>query len=303
MKSKTCYWEIDRRMLCHVINDAIEQSINGLQSTQEPDYIAALATKLPSKLAAILNGFTLQNTYKVGGCFIHQKPLAKFSSLNGKNPELGDLLIVYKEINGQEVRHNALLLQAKKVNNIYLHPIPNNEKHQLQLYTKWPKFEYARAGILNGKQRSILPKTVTSGAQYLLISDDTLYEHCCCCCDSHFWCAIPNEHLSASNSFAHQLVHLLEFKTGRPFSDENSIMEDWSQMIWDLLSISANSVFNRTGSGYKKQPRYSGDALSFLLGNNDNNINFKEDVNTDQESVGISVICIEVNMSENDINE
>lgn len=43
--------------------------------------------------------------------------------------------------------------------------------HQLLLYTKWPKFEYARAGALNGRIRSIQPKSITPGAQYLLIDD------------------------------------------------------------------------------------------------------------------------------------
>ena len=80
-----------------------------------------------------------------------------------KKPEMGDLLLIYKEVNRKGNRYNALLLQAKKTSNIYNSPVDPHDKHQLALYTQWPKFRYHRAGILNGQERSICPKTVSTG--------------------------------------------------------------------------------------------------------------------------------------------
>ena len=47
--------------------------------------------------------------------------------------------------------------------------LQSGDTHQLILYTRWPRFQYCRAGYLNGQERSINPKTITTGAQYLLI--------------------------------------------------------------------------------------------------------------------------------------
>ena len=248
------------------IHRAIEASIGGLTSTQEPDYIAALTTKLPQALHEILNRNIPTMQFKVGGCFIHQKPLAKFCASilkDKKSPEIGDLLIVYKEsLTNSKSLYNALLLQAKKTDDIYYTPIHSNDRHQLLLYTKWPIFRYQRAGVLNGLIRNINPKTITPGAQYLLIDDhgSTLSPLGPCT----FWCAKANNILSASNPLAFQIVDFINFQTGRPFASSLIEMDHWSKMIWDLITISANSCFNRRNAGYENQQRLTGNFLSFL---------------------------------------
>ena len=169
---------INKHQLYCKIHYAIETCITGLPSKQEPDYIAALVTSLPSQLSNVLG-----RQYNVGGCFI----------------EL----------------YNALLLQAKKTGNIYNTTISAGDTHQLILYTQWPRFQYCRAGYLNGQKRSINPKTITTGAQYLLIDENKFYNTPC---GHHtFWCAYADEHLTASKSLALQIINLLEFQTGRPF--------------------------------------------------------------------------------------
>lgn len=270
------------------LHNAIEATTIGLHQTQEPDYIASLVTKLPNDLIQILNSYIPNRQFNVGGCFIHQKPIVRFTSTqyaNYRMPELGDLLIVYKETKNNEDRYNALLLQAKKSNNVYYTPIHHNDQHQYILYTKWPKFEYRRAGRLNRKSRSISPKTITPGAQYLLIDEQHNAAHW------HypvtFWCAKADNPLEASNSLATAILQLIDFQTGRTFVAKGLNIDQWSRMIWDLLDISVQSVFNRRRNGFNNCPRSSGDIISFLTTpNNEDNLG-------GVEGQGISIICIE----------
>lgn len=272
--------------LYNEIRNAIYNSVSGLNAPQEPDYIAALVRNFSLSLRDILESY-IPGRFRVGGCFIHQKPLAKFCDpfISKKSPEIGDLLIVYKETiyPDNEVRYNALLLQAKKTDHIYRTHISEDDKHQLILYTQWPKFTYDRAGHLNGRVRNIIPKMITSGAQYLLIDEHESYH---CCPAPSFWCAMPQEHLVASNSLAMQIVKFLEFQVGRPFVS-GPRRDHWSQMIWDLLRISAESKFNRQRSGIRNQPRSSGDIFSILL----ENYNQQEIYDVPED--GVSVLCIE----------
>lgn len=271
------------------IHQAIEETISELKSTQEPDYIAALVTKLPAQLTIVLNKHLKYLKFQVGGYFIHQKPLAKFCDPNkygSKKPEIGDLLIVYKEVRTDGDMYNALLLQAKKSTNIYKTVVSNSDKHQLTLYTKWPNFEYHRAGSLNGEMRNIQPKSITPGAQYLLIDNNHSP-----LLDTTFWCAIPDNFLVANKSLALQIINLIEFQTGRPFGEKNKEnIDHWSKMIWDLLSLSVNSIFNRRHAGYESISRQAGDLFSKL---NNNNTEF-----TLSNEEGISVIYIEGSLNE-----
>ena len=263
---------------------AIESTTNGLRSYQEPDYIASLVTNLPNDLSSILRRHVPHMRFKVGGCFIHQKPIVRFTSpqyAKYKKPELGDLLIVYKETKNNTDRYNALLLQAKKTNDVYYTPIHHNDQHQYLLYTKWPKFEYHRAGTLNGRVRSISPKTISSGAQYLLID-----EHHNAYPPSTFWCACAAQPLNASNTLATALLQLIEFQTGRTFVAKGGNIDQWSKMIWDLLTVSSESVFNRRPSGFHKCPRSSNKIFQFL-----STLNNEEVVQI--IDTGISTICIE----------
>lgn len=282
---------------------AIEKSVANVHNMQEPDYIAALVTNLPEKLSDILNDVIPNSKFRVGGCFIHQKPLASFldSSLHKmKDPEIGDLLIVYKEIKPDgHFLYNALILQAKKAKNIYNTPISKNDYHQLILYSEWPRFQYKRAGILNGTVRSISPKTITPGAQYLLIDEEYDYPFSMPPCT--FWCAMPSNTLIASTPLAQHLVDLLDFQTGKPFVPRKGNIDQWSKMIWDLLSITACAEFNRRKAGYVSSPRATGEMISMLTDTVDFNpyrsyrSYFRyDDINAfDENYVGLSLIMIE----------
>lgn len=190
---------------------------------QEPDYIAELSLTFPHSLARVLKQFFPKHRLSVTGVFCHQKPLALIAEDNPYNflnknimPELGDLLIVYLEsINASERIINSLLLQAKKLSSFNIPKrVPEGEKHQLLLYTKWPEFEYRRAGKLNGNKRNIYPKAIHSGAEYLLIRDN---QFCLTngMCHSLMKCAVPSSFLFADKDFSSEIVDLLRFRSGR----------------------------------------------------------------------------------------
>ena len=277
-----------KHSLCIDVAYAIETSIQGLTSHQEPDLVASLVTNLPQKLSVVLPQYISGVRFNIGGCFIHQKPIVEFcnQTISTKKLEVGDLLLIYKEVNRKGNRYNALLLQAKKTSNIYNSPVDPHDKHQLALYTQWPKFRYRRAGILNGQERSICPKTVSTGAQYLLIDENFATPNMPV--RWTFWCATPDDVLSASHSLAFQIVDLIEFQTGRPFIEKKPYMDHWSKMIWDLIDISASACFNRRSAGYRNQPRMQGNILN-LLNNGDDRLS--EQCNDDD--IGMSILYIE----------
>ena len=277
-----------KHSLCINVAYAIETSIQGLTSHQEPDLVASLVTNLPQKLSVVLPQYISGVRFNIGGCFIHQKPIVEFcnQTISTKKSEVGDLLLIYKEVNRKGNRYNALLLQAKKTSNIYNSPVDPQDKHQLALYTQWPKFRYHRAGTLNGQERSICPKTVSTGAQYLLIDENFATPNMPV--RWTFWCATPDDVLSASHSLAFQIVDLIEFQTGRPFIEKKPYMDHWSKMIWDLVDISASACFNRRSAGYRNQPRMQGNILN-LLNNGDDRLS--EQCNDDD--IGMSILYIE----------
>lgn len=273
------------------IASSMESSMaSKLVKPQEPDYIAALTCNFPNALKKILTSHIHYLKFRVCGCFIHQKPLVefvdpKFSSMS--SPEIGDLLIVYKEIDGKDAIYNALLLQAKVTKN--KSATTTDAHHQLILYTKWPHFKYKKANHLNGEERDIYPKTIHSGAQYLLINNVTG--------KPLFGCATANKSLNVSLSFAEQLIRLIEFQAGGTFvSNKERIIDDWSKMIWDLLEISKDSKFNRKRSGFSEEPRADSDLIDeFMKLMSDDSKEDEEEAKErkeENEGCGISIILI-----------
>lgn len=218
---------------------------------QEPDYIAHLSIHLPIRLHEYLKNFFPSTAFSVTGVFCHQKPLADFGM--PPVPELGDILFVYiyKDRSGKK-RYNSLLLQAK-MSSAPISMLAISDM-QLKLYTEWPKFKYQRAGGLNGTDRDIMPKAVTDGAQYLLIDNNmSLFGRTH---TSSMGCATAAQKLIMDRTLGEELIELLKFKSGRPFVELTATPADeWSQMIWDLLSITKSRVSRRVNSGLRHFPR------------------------------------------------
>ena len=77
---------------------------------QEPDFVAELVDGLPQDIYNSLKTYAPHYQYVVSGMFCHQKPLANYGG--AKNPEVGDILLVYIEENKYSVKKcNALLMQ------------------------------------------------------------------------------------------------------------------------------------------------------------------------------------------------
>lgn len=215
----------DRHQLAKDIHTTIS-SIVWPSSYQEPDYVAKLVTTLPGEIKKSLQTLLPHRKIAVGGAFIHQKPLAKFiqpAYMGLKNPELGDLLIVCREQRALGLAYNALLLQAKCTDNVLRTTVPKD--HQFLLYSQWPAFEYVRAGFLNGVLRSVSPKTITQGAQYLLIDKKRPSEMLTATVD------IP---LEGTTCISCALASVLAFDRGKTFT--KNTRDNWSNVIWDLLT-------------------------------------------------------------------
>lgn len=277
----------ERYIIAHNLKVSLS-AINWPDNAQEPDIVAKLVEELPDCIMKASNGVLGVGNISAGSAFIHQKPLAHFTKRIGyRDPELGDLLIVCRDnrINGSY--YNAMLLQAKRTSTPFSQQIPND--HQYVLYSEWPEFEYKRAGYLNGKKRSVLPKMITQGAQYLLIDDLN---------PPLLFTASVDETLKSSSLFACTLAAIMSFDTGRTF-DVKYPRDDWSQMILDLLNLSAISIFNRRKAGYAEAPRWRGEnSFDFIinqdgLDDGNNAVLHNQDDNVEGEP-GVSIICIDI---------
>ena len=184
-------------------------------TTQEPDFVSCLFRYFPEDLRNSLAAYCPGYWFNISSVFCHQKPLANFHSCNKKHPEIGDILFVYFENDGGTKRCNALLLQAKKIKS-YPYQISVTEEHQLELYQGWPEFTYERAGSLNGKIRSVLPKSPTAGAQYLLMQEPCNSEDLLNCA------GVKNKIVAPSSRLSDSILGLLNFSTGRSFSERHN---------------------------------------------------------------------------------
>ena len=255
--------------------------------------MATLVNVLPGYIKNALTRVLPGRPITAGSAFIHQKPLAHFLGMPGmSDPELGDLLIVCREKRFSGTVYNAMLLQAKRTKKPFYTGIAND--HQFVLYSEWPEFEYRRAGVLNGKRRSVLPKTITQGAQYLLIAELNPLE---------LLTATVDRPLNGSKLFARTLAAILSFDAGRTFQVTNP-HDDWSQMILDLLRLTATSVFTRRNSGFVGTKRWSGDkAFDYILSLwTQDEVKIDEKQTADEDATeafsGFSVVCIDLGESQ-----
>lgn len=299
--SKILEFLLDRAVL-----DVMAWTHNNCVSVpQEPDYLAALATRFTRNLYHILQSVFPGNTFSVSGVYCHQKPIVDIGW--EKKPELGDLLLVYidKDCVGKKM-YNALLLQAK-ISDRYAMKVRGNELHQLELYKRWPEFVYHRAGSsLNGEKRNICPKTINDGAQYLLIDVNPYTNGLDGDMDKYpMGCAIPDQLLKIDDKFTREVINFLKFKSGRTFENHSAITEDWSQMIWDLLYIACSSCSRRKNVGLDKFPREKTYVHLHTEGMREKSLFYelndvRENLQYNDENIGVSLILIENNSFDGD---
>ena len=270
---------------------------------QEPDFVAALSLNFSKDLFNILRVLFPHYNLSVTGVYCHQKPLVDIGAI--KKPEIGDILFVFRDRSYSADRFNSLLFQAKITNERIFTIRP--EEHQLKLYKEWPEFTYHRAGKLNGQKRDILPKTINDGAQYLLIDNNPLSNGLCGVPGTFpIGCAVANNTLVLNNSLADEIFDFLKFKSGRAFERlHTGLKDDWSKMIWDLMTMSKSIASHRNNAGLKSFPRANEyvfhstggskyNSLYFDLHSNDSypNSKYYEGENEGQNE-GVSIVLIE----------
>lgn len=242
------------RSLVNSVQRTAAKCLNLKNNPQEPDFIADLTINWTPELYDILNVFFNRKiNFGITSIYCHQKPLVDFG--RKKKPEIGDILFVLSHTDKFKNKYfNSLLFQAKVTNN-QISRVATADLEQLELYQKWPKFTYCRAGKLNGISRDIHPKSISTGAQYLLIDNDPVNSLMGLSGTFPFGCALPNKQLVLCNDFSNELVQFLKFKTGRTIDDKATAKDDWSKTIWDLIEISKNKASKRKNFGLKNFPR------------------------------------------------
>lgn len=251
-----------RHAVIHGLQEAWKRcESRGLQP-QEPDLVAGLVLEAIPMVGSLWKNIFHQHglSFALTGVFCHQSPMVHHPRMTRSGCELGDLLIAHvHKANDGHVSRNALLLQAK-VSHSQPHRITANEKDQLELYLHWPDFTYVRPGPLTGTKRSVRPKTAHAGAQYLLIYDRAptveasgllgfpgTYPVGVC---------MPSRCLYDHSDLSSESLRFLMHLTGRPFDAKSANGHDgWTDLVWDILSVSIHKAFNRKRSGWVRSPR------------------------------------------------
>ena len=252
-------------MLLGAVNALRNDLLKG-KTFDEPAYTAAIATKFP----AMMNG--VWENVKFGGCFIHKSPIVTLD--NTSNPsvrescEAGDLLVLCRELVDGQTRINAALFQIKKTDSLYDTIKPDNDI-QLKLYTEWPSFSFGRN--YKSLHYDIEPKAATPGAQYMFINERNYYRwfgyypvslqpllftHCK---SAAVMCSDPEL------SFGNFLWDFINWQNGRPISEsEQKADDDWSKIIWKLISLSKTKAFKHKNVRIPKHIKANGDFFQFM---------------------------------------
>ena len=261
--------DLFEKALPHCVDVFLRRLTNG-RKLQEPDYTAGLAIGLPKMLDgdAQLHKLGL----RMGGCYIHQKPYVTYEDKpKPKSCELGDLLVLCREMKKGKELINAVLLQMKMGNHKR-----DVDKKQLRLYVEWPKFWFKWDRQQNDKRvYDVYPKTVTQGALYSFVHPSKSSSEGD---DLHFTVVSPNQCSALKHAEGIKGTTLQDFLadfviglTGRSIvtkEDQETAGDDWSAMIWQAVSqIRGNEKgICRSGilAGRPPEPRVQGDVLSFL---------------------------------------
>ncbi len=243
----------------------------GSRRPTEPEMVACLSLRAAPAIAVAWRHILVRHDIRLSAAsvFCHGRPIVDFGG--SKNVELGDILFVHKHraLTGT-VHRNALLLQAK-VASVQPYSVGSNETHQLQLYQKWPDFDYVTPNSLRGQSRQVWPKTWHKGAQYLQIDDRPPANPMAGLRGGPFFPAgacLPQNPLVIHHHLASELLDWLGGLSGRPFGDKGSpaIADGWSRVVWDLLESACNKALAWKRKPYRGKHRYAGDKLHLFDG-------------------------------------
>lgn len=251
--------------------NAVKKDLRPGHTFMEPDYLTAIVTKFP-----LLMNSTWGNV-NFGGCFIHKSPYVSFKK--GGCCEAGDMLVLCRKAEKNGYRYNATLFQLKRLDRDSYRVTKSNELVQYELYTEWP--EFSLGSKFNPAQvRNINPKTVTPGAQYMLINApdgyvrDYWWEEYCLHHPCIFTHTIPESVMQsrADLTFGRFLWDFIHWQNGRPISSEEMAANDeWSHFIWDLIRQTRNVMIQNINVGVHRNngiAKQQGDFFQLLTTKN-----------------------------------
>lgn len=215
---------------------------------QEPDFVAGIVLEsFPLMYRAFSSIFKKKGiNIAMSSVYCHQTPKVKYTGMSKSSCELGDLLIVFTHKDRGHIQRNAILYQAK-ISSKQPHRISKSELDQLTLYKDWPDFEYVKSPPLTGQRRSVSPKVCHPGAQYMLIDDrsyDDPLSGLLGLSDTYpVGSCMPDQYLQDHNHIAQEIFEFFIFRSGRSFDSRINTSDGWSQIVWDLLSISLHKAF------------------------------------------------------------
>lgn len=211
-----------QRILSRAANKAIYDAKG---KPTEPHLTKEIASQIPNGLYDALTSYIHGYEFEVHAIFCHQFPYAKFLDGTNRKCEIGDMLFIYCE--KDKTFGKALLLQAKKIEDSKFIP-KNNEKAQLDLYTKSPEFTY----VLSTEKRKIPNDDSFNGAQYLLLFPP--YD-----CDCQYRSVLPAivkaPSLANTDFFADKLLCLFSDEGIGKFEISQDTTDDWSKIIQDFI--------------------------------------------------------------------
>jgi len=228
----------------------------------EPDFMAALMLRGVAEFAPRWVEHFQQTGHELSilSVFCHQRPIVKWPA-SPKGCELGDLLVMVRHHEPARTCQSALLLQAKCIQPDWNH----SGEPQLELYRSWPAFRYASP--LRHEERDVLPKSVHGGAEYLVLFGPPF------ACDDYFqrrrprplqwpqelwraplWVMPPADLGHSPRHLPIVLAEMLTLSAGRVIVPRGKD-DAWSEVIWDILDMSLEKVFDRQRSGVMARPR------------------------------------------------
>ncbi len=234
-------------------------SVKSYQKLDEPAIVSSLFQYSLPEIQYVLNFYLNKTgvTAQIQGYFCHQRPIVTWKGTS-KNAELGDLFVVHMHYdNNLSVYMNSLLLQAKVSSaKGYAINVGKSDQHQLHLYEKWPRFDYARPQKVVG--RDVTPKKAFDGAQYLLLHENLkrygTYQNNGFKNNTSFNIAKASGSLKINNPFSKALLDFLCGDTGRQFYNRRHPgYSEWCKVCWDLLLD--DSTYNAKKVNIVDEPR------------------------------------------------
>jgi hypothetical protein len=135
---------------------------------------------------------------------------------------------------------------------------------QLQLFSKWPLFEFVTGGLPAGLRDL---KEVGRGSRYALVLDEPAFPEEITWPEQCPWAVSPAvQNLTADRSLARMLGDMLLHKDGRPFQLGRP-KDDWSKTIQELLQITGQRTYRRANIRRGQTPRvtHSQDNVAGLM--------------------------------------